>query len=283
VRAFIHTATFPIMVKAAEAHLLPKGARSATIVATPEQLISIYREAESTRAPNLLFQEYIPESFAEDWIYHGYRNPQTNCLVGFTGRKLRSHPAFAGATALGLSVANDRLALQTESFLRAIGYAGIMDLDYRLDRRSGQYKLLDFNPRIGANFRMFEDRSGIDVVRALHLDLTGKIVPRSPAVENRAFIVEPDDLLAGFSYRRHGAPGHRQWRLRPSEQRELAWFNRDDPLPFWAMCARLLPWLAWRANAKAWSWLATGAIAGPWRCASAKRGCRTGKRPMPPA
>jgi hypothetical protein len=30
---------------------------------------------------------------------------------------------------------------------------------------------LDFNPRVGAQFRLFEDDAGSDVVRALHLDL----------------------------------------------------------------------------------------------------------------
>ena len=62
-------------------------------------------------------------------------------------------------------------------FCRAIGFSGIADLDWRLDRRDGRYKLLDFNPRVGAQFRLFETDAGIDVVRALHLDLTGRPVP----------------------------------------------------------------------------------------------------------
>jgi len=38
-----------------------------------------------------------------------------------------------------------------------------MDLDYRFDKRDGQYKLLDFNPRIGAQFRLLVDDNGLDV------------------------------------------------------------------------------------------------------------------------
>ena len=71
-----------------------------------------------------------------------------------------------------------------------------MDLDYRLDLRDGQYKLLDFNPRVGAQFRLFEDDAGMDVVRALHLDLTGRPVPRGRPIEGRAFMVETGDLLS---------------------------------------------------------------------------------------
>jgi predicted ATP-grasp superfamily ATP-dependent carboligase len=58
----------------------------------------------------------------------------------------------------------------------AVGFSGVPDLDYRHDERDGRYKLLDFNPRPGANFRMIENCAGIDVVRALHMDLTGRVV-----------------------------------------------------------------------------------------------------------
>ena len=53
--------------------------------------------------------------------------------------------------------------------MKTIGYMGIMDFDYRLDLRDGRYKLLDFNPRIGAQFRLFESHDGMDVARAMSL------------------------------------------------------------------------------------------------------------------
>jgi D-aspartate ligase len=240
VHAFIERATFPVVVKAAESHRLPKGARSTSIAGTPRELIAIYREAESPASPNLMFQEYIPQSCAEDWVFHGYCNPHTDCMVAFTGKKLRSWPPFAGLTTLGISVGNEALILQTERLLRGIAYAGIMDLDYRLDKRDGQYKLLDFNPRIGANFRMFEDRGGVDVVRALHLDLTGRSVRRLPVDEDRTFIVEPYDLFASLGYLRRGGLTLRGWWNSLKGKKEIAWLSWDDPVPFPAMCVRLL-------------------------------------------
>src|SRR5207245_8858509 len=114
--------------------------------------------------------------------------------------------------------------------------AGIMDIDYRLDKRDGQYKLLDFNPRIGANFRMFEDRAGVDVVRALHLDLTGRSVPRLPVVEGRTFIVEPYDLFTTLGYMRRSGLTLRAWWRSLKGRREIAWFNWRDPAPFLSMC-----------------------------------------------
>jgi D-aspartate ligase len=240
VYSFIEGARFPVMVKAAESQRLPAGARSVSVARNPKELLALYQQAENPDVPNLIFQKYIPDSCAEDWIFHGYCNPQTGCMVAFTGKKLRSYPASAGPTTLGVSVRNEPLGLQTAKFLAGIGYAGIVDIDYRLDKRTGEYLLLDFNPRIGANFRMFEDDARVDVVRALHLDLTGRPVCRLPVVEGRVFIVEPLDVLASLSYILRRGLTVRGWWQSLKGNREMAWFDGHDPLPFLSMCARLL-------------------------------------------
>lgn len=241
VHAFAEQAQFPVVVKAAEAQRLPSGVRSTSIAQGAVELLRIYQQAERVDAANLIFQEYIPEGVGEDWVFHGYTNPETGCFVSFTGKKLRSHPAFAGPTTLGVPIPNEALCRQTGQLLREVGYAGIMDLDYRFDRRDGQYKLLDFNPRSGANFRMFENTAGIDVVRALYLDLTGRPVPRTTTMKPRTFIDESHDLAASVKYLRRGRLTVRGWWHSLKGPRELAWFCSDDPLPAVAMCCRLLP------------------------------------------
>jgi predicted ATP-grasp superfamily ATP-dependent carboligase len=132
---------------------------------------------------------------------------------------------------LGHSVTNGALSSQVERLLKAINYAGIMDIDYRFDRRDGQYKILDFNPRIGAQFRLFEDRNGIDVVKAMYYDLTGQPVCRSPQIDGRIFIVEPQDFLCSLYslWRRKLTLG--DWWRSLRGVREFAWFKWNDPAP----------------------------------------------------
>jgi len=242
VERFLDRTTFPVVVKGAEPWLLPKGTgvRSTSIVDTPEQVLGLYRKVEDHPGTGLMLQEYLPQQAGEDWFFHGYCNVDSECLVGFTGRKLRSYPAYAGPTSLGQWVPNEDLRHQAELLLRAISYRGIMDLDYRLDRRDGRYKLLDFNPRVGAQFRLFEDDSGIDVVRAMHLDLTGRMVPRGRQRPGRAFIVENHDPIASWQYLRSGGLTVRDWVGSLRAVREPAWLAADDPIPFLAMCARFL-------------------------------------------
>jgi D-aspartate ligase len=248
VREFIGRATFPVVVKAAEHSRRLNNGKSSVIVQSPEELLALCGAADFCRLPNMILQEYIP---GDDWVFHGYRNPKTDCFVGFTGKKLRSYPIFAGPTTLGLSILNEPLSRQAEEMLGAIGYSGIMDIDYRRDKRDGRYNLLDFNPRVGANFRMFEDCEGIDVVRALHLDLTGRGVQRSTMIEGRTFIVELPDLLAYRVLRRRGLT-IQTWRQSLTERRELAWWSWGDPLPFFVMSVRLFLRVAGRAIRTRW-------------------------------
>jgi predicted ATP-grasp superfamily ATP-dependent carboligase len=240
VREFVEHASFPVVVKAAESWLLQEGERTTSIAWTAEQACAIYRTTEQQKAVHLIFQEYIPPAYGEDWFYHGYRNVRSDCCIGFTGRKLRSYPPFAGPTTLGKAVVNDPLRQQVEALLQAISYSGIMDLDYRFDKRDGQYKLVDFNPRIGAQFRLFEDSTGVDVARALYLDLTKRRIPRSGPITGRTFIAEFHDIAASIGYFRQGGLTVREWRQSLVGAREFAWFSWDDPLPVLMMCFRLL-------------------------------------------
>ncbi len=249
-KEFASRTTFPVIVKA-HPLAVSSGVRSVSIVRTPDQLLALYR---SVGLPDrLLCQEYIPDDCAEDWIFHGYSNPQTGCYIGFTGKKLRSWPPAAGATSLGVAVTNSVLREQSLRLLRDIQYAGIVDLDYRFDKRDGQYKLLDFNPRAGANFRMFENQAGVDVVRALHLDLTGRPVPEAPQLDGRKFIVESQDWLAGLSHAIHGESTLADCLRSIRGPRELAWFSMDDPLPAFVVGSRLLFRMAQKLLKAAWS------------------------------
>jgi predicted ATP-grasp superfamily ATP-dependent carboligase len=141
-------------------------------------------------------------------------------------------------------MSNPSLAAMSEQFCKEIGYTGIADLDWRLDLRDGQYKLVDFNPRMGNQFRLFETEAGIDVVRALHLDLTGRDVPRGPQVCQRQIVVEHIDIPARIAYRRLGqqavsAQAAKLMKRPEKTTTEFAWLAADDPLPVLAMLSRV--------------------------------------------
>jgi D-aspartate ligase len=229
VAAFADELTFPIVAKNVEPYgrLEHPVVEFSTVVWTREHLLQL---VETWPDALVMLQEYIPRETAEDWIYHAYLNRTADAAVGFTGVKYRSWPPRAGVTSYARIVPNPALAELSADLCKRIGFRGIVDLDWRYDRRDQQYKLLDFNPRVGAQFRLFETTAGIDVVRAMHLDLTGRPIPAGPPITGRGFSVEILDAPARVAA--HVLePGPLAVPHAPGPV-EPGWFARDDMLPF---------------------------------------------------
>lgn len=239
VERFAEGASFPVVVKSMDPQLLRarRGAKSVVIVSSPEELLRTYRTEENAERPNLMFQEHIPGGPENNWMFNGYFDTRSNCVVGFTGRKLRQDPPGVGPTSLGICEANEHVRDVTVRFMKAIGYRGIVDMGYRYDRRDRRYKLLDVNPRVGSTFRLFVGTGDLDVVRALYLDLTGQPVPSTRSQTGRKWLMENGDLRTFLAERRHGRLSGRQWARSLAGVQETAWFAADDPIPFLAMTA----------------------------------------------
>src|SRR6266702_2425757 len=172
-------------------------------------------------------------------------------LAVITGVKIRSDPAHAGLTSFGLAEANQGLRAEVTRLFARLGYSGTADLDLRQDPRDGGYKLLDFNPRLGAQFRLFRDWAGLDVVTAAYLDLTGQPYAVRGQVSGRRFVVENYDPLGALGYWRAGELGLVPWLRSLRGAEETAWFAWDDLLPFGLMCARMTARGAGRPFARA--------------------------------
>ncbi|NJP53366.1 ATP-grasp domain-containing protein [Streptomyces sp. SBST2-5] len=212
----------PAVAKWSRPWLLPpgRGLRSTQLVHTAQQARQLYERSEEAGSP-LLLQEFLPPGPDRDWFFHGYADHSGALRAGGPGRKQLAWPRGAGLTAVGRWTPNPEVRRLAERLVAALGYRGILDLDFRRCGATGRYHLLDFNPRPGAQFRLFADSAGVDVVRALHLDLTGRALPDGEQLAGREFVVENYAPLAAL----RGAP----------DGRELAWYAADDRGPGWAM------------------------------------------------
>jgi D-aspartate ligase len=231
--------SFPIVLKCINADDAPVSAPRVVIARDVEELTSAYREMETPGMSNVMLQDYVPGTPETVWMFNGYFDDRSRCKIGFTGKKIRQAPPYTGATTLGVCLPNATVQEMTERFMRAIGYRGILDIGYRFDERDGQYKLLDVNPRIGGTFRLFVGDNGVDVLRAMHLDLTGREVPPTDLPDGRRWLVEPLDVTSSIVYRRRGDIRLGGWLRSFRGVREGAWFARDDPIPFLALWPRL--------------------------------------------
>jgi predicted ATP-grasp superfamily ATP-dependent carboligase len=229
---FSERTVFPVMVKPIEDRLSRRRAGTIKrVVHNRRELLDSYDQIEDPRQPNLLLQEYIPGGPETIVMFNGYFDGKSECLVGFTGKKLRQFPAYTGPTCLGICETNETVAHLTKVFMKVIGYRGILDIGYRYDARDGLYKVLDVNPRIGSTFRLFMGGNGLDVVRALYLDMTGQPVPESQVVEGRKWIVEEYDLVSSVRYLMDGELTLAKWIRSFRGVQETTCFASDDLLP----------------------------------------------------
>jgi predicted ATP-grasp superfamily ATP-dependent carboligase len=233
----------PVVAKWSRPWLVPPGGglRSTVLVRSAQEARELYLRAEEAGS-RLLLQAFLPPGPDRDWFFHGYADRSGAVRAGGPGRKTRARPRGAGLTAVGRWTPNPRVQALAERLCAELGYRGILDLDFRRCGTTGDYHLLDFNPRPGAQFRLFTDTAGLDVVRALHLDLTHRPLPDGAPRPGRAFVVENYAPLSALR--------------RAPDGRELAWHAPDDRAPgraLWPLwgrhvTARLLDRLRHRAT-----------------------------------
>ena len=238
VEAFAASAVFPVMLKGIDGmRLQARTGVKMAVVHSATELLARYDALEDPAAPNLMLQEYIPGGDDTIWMFNGYFDASSQCVAGFTGKKLRQHPVHVGSTSLGICLENADVFRLTVDFMRAVGYRGVLDIGWRYDARDGGYKLLDPNPRIGSTFRLFVDRAEMDVARYLYLDLTGQPLPHAVQREGRKWMVEERDLESSLDYFREGALTPAAWLRSFRDVEEAAWFARDDLRPFLRVAA----------------------------------------------
>jgi D-aspartate ligase len=227
--------TYPVIAKNAEPWT-PRSAqlvKCTTVIHDEHDLLD--RFATMRDLHGLLLQEYIPHEHSEDWFVALHAS--TAPVVQFVGRKARAWPPRGGVTADGRATPNPALHDITAGLVKEIGWRGPASLDWRLDLRDGRYLLVDFNVRVGAQFRCGQTEDGIDVVRALHLDLTGRRVPATPQDYTRRLVVGNLLLPTLIGERVAGLPAPDP-PATGAHRKERAWLAGDDPVPSLVMLGR---------------------------------------------
>ena len=241
---------FPVMLKGIYGNrLMLRTKKKMVIVQTPDELVREYKAMEDPNCPNLMIQEFIPGGDDQVFIFNGYFDSKSDCLLGFTGYKIRQAPIHVGCASLGECRWIETVAKTTTDFMKAVGYKGILDIGYRLDPRDGQYKVLDINPRVGQAYRLFVDDNDHDVVKALYLNFTGQKQPQPPPRrDGRRWLIEDFDFVSSYHYHLEGTLGLWTWLRSFRGVEEAAWFNWRDPSPFFLML-RALGRKAWSPSA----------------------------------
>jgi predicted ATP-grasp superfamily ATP-dependent carboligase len=157
-------------------------------------------------------------------------------------KRWRQHPREFGRAATFVETVDcPQLEEPTLRFLRAIGYYGLAEIEYKLDSRDGQYKLLDVNARTWG-FHGLGPSAGVDFSYLLFADQVGRPVETCFGRPGVGWIRMVTDIPTSFTEIVSGRLALRSYVDTLKNFSAESVFSRDDVMPTLLELA-LIPYL----------------------------------------
>ena len=207
------------------------------------ELKILLRKAFALLGPGeVMVQELIPGGGAQQFAYCSFFR-DGKAVGKMVARRRRQHPMqFGKASTFVETVDVPILEDYSERFLRAINYYGLVELEYKLDPRDQQYKLLDVNARTWG-YHSLGLRAGVDFSYMLYADQLGLPVASCRAIPGIAWIRMATDIPAALTAVLSGDTSPSGYLRSLINCNTEAVFNREDLLPG-LMEILLIPYLA---------------------------------------
>jgi D-aspartate ligase len=174
--------SFPCVMKPISSHLWKQnhnwetvGGRKAFAVYSKEELFSEYIRILHAD-PRILLQEMIPGGDDQLFVAACYLDEKSNVLASFTAQKLLQSPATFGTGCIVQSTDRPELIEPAVAMLRAMGFTGIAEVEFKWDARSREFKLIEINPRPWDQHRL-GNACGADLIHMTYCEHAGLTLP----------------------------------------------------------------------------------------------------------
>lgn len=207
-----------------------------------EDLRALYQKAvQLIPTSEVMLQEIIPGDGTCQVSYCAFfcRGRKHSCLVA---RRARQHPREFGRAATYVeSIDLPVIEELSERLLQAIGYHGLVEVEFKQDPRDGEYKLLDVNARTWG-FHTLGSVTGVDFPYLMYADQVGAPITECRGEAGVGWIRLLTDVptAAADIFSGHLSFGTYLNSLRRARAESV--FCRNDPIPSLAE-AVLLPYL----------------------------------------
>jgi D-aspartate ligase len=153
---------------------------------TPAELETAYAKMEPYEP---MLQEFVPGGDEGLYTLGSYLNADGEALGLFCGRKLRQTREHMGSCRVGESLWVPQVVDDGLKLLRALGFHGVSQVEFKLDPRTGVYKLIEVNPRLW-QWHTLSGACGVDLTYITYLDMVGRPPrPQRMAVEGRKWAI----------------------------------------------------------------------------------------------
>lgn len=234
---------FPLAIKPAiKEHFIYATNAKAWRVNNPKELETRFQQAAALVPPGeVMIQDLIPGDGRHQFAYCAFFK-QGKSLGTMVAQRYRQHPReFGRASTFVRTVDIPQLELLSERFLRAIDYYGLVEVEFKLDPRDGEYKLLDVNARTWG-YHSLGAAAGVDFPLVLFRDQLGELVEPARARTGVTWVRLLTDLPGGITEIIRGRQSLFPFVKSVVRSDAEAVLCVDDPLPGLAEAA-LIPYL----------------------------------------
>ena len=156
------------------------GSKGVCMVNDPDSLIRAREMVERKYGPAVI-TEYIPGNAQSMRAVNLVLDKKSNLAAFFTFKKVREFPVSGGLSALGVSTYEPELVDTILPLLKQWRWQGPADVEFKIDSRDNQPKLIEINPRISGNLG-FAINCGVDFASisaslAIGADASGEQFP----------------------------------------------------------------------------------------------------------
>ncbi|MBN1546067.1 MAG: ATP-grasp domain-containing protein [Syntrophaceae bacterium] len=207
------------------------GMQKVIFARSKNDLLSSYQRIHPF-VPKTLVQEYIEGDESDIYTFCSYCNKNSEVLTSFNTRKIRQVPEMFGTGVVVESAINKDLTEPSVKLLKTIGYHGISEIEYKKDRRTGAYCLIEVNPRFWDQ-HLLSKSFGINLPLIVYNDLIGKNIHESIKMYHSHTWIAEDTylhLLLDHLVRRRGDVLKLISEVKG--RRCYATWSLTDPLPF---------------------------------------------------
>jgi predicted ATP-grasp superfamily ATP-dependent carboligase len=209
------------------------------------ELKTMFQKASAlVGAREAMVQEVIPGGGSQQISYCAFFRDH-EAVGKIVVRRRRQHPLQFGRASTYVETIDAPIVEElSERFLRAINYYGLAELEYKLDPRDSQYKLLDVNARTWGHLSLGR-QAGVDFSYMLFADQLGLPVSPCKGAPGQAWVRMTTDIPAALMAFRGGDLDIKNYFRSLRNSNVEAVFSCHDPLPALAELL-LLPYLAVR-------------------------------------
>ena len=240
----LHNLNPPFAIKPAiKEHFFYTTKAKAWLANSHAELRTLFQKASQHAAcEEIMVQELIPGGGSQQFSYCAFFR-DGEAVGKMVVRRRRQHPLQFGRASTYVETLDIPILEElSERFLRAIDYYGLVELEYKLDPRDSQFKLLDVNARTWG-YHSLGVEAGVDFSYMLYADQLGLPVPASKGRPGVGWVRTTTDIPAAIVGILKGDTSLKEYLRSLRNCNAEAVFSASDPAPGLAEVA-LIPYLA---------------------------------------